>query len=747
MPEPLLYEQQLDIDGEPVEVIRVELKEPIDGVPRLRCEITDNAGGPDPAQIIGKKLELTLRNQDADHKFVGIIVEAENTTLLGDEAEGTLLIAEPRLFHLEHRTASRIFQNEKVDAIVKKVLADAGIPESDQQWQLEGDYPEREYTTQYRETDFAFIRRLLAEEGIAFSVDGSSGTDIVVFFDGDLGDLKSKELTFRPGDGMVGQRDAISRIDHEEHTVSGKVHLRDYDFERPRMKLDSVVTAEESDTSLEVYVYPGRYKEPSVGDRYAQVLLDSIRSRRETIRGVTSAIEMQVGRTFELVEHPYEPLNREYMILELTVYHEARKPRGSAGGKTKRPPGSRIEFLAIPTEKTTYRPARIPRAVASPGAQIAEITGPSGQEIHTEGHGRVKVYFPWDREGKPDETSSLWIRTCQLPLGGSMFTPRVGWESYLNFIDGDPDKPFVFGRMYNVEKPPPYALPKNKARSAIQTATTPGGGSSNEIRLADDKGSEQMFMNASKDTTIAIGNNTTEAIGNNETRTIGANQSVSVTDSVSSRVGADQSLSVGGNQTDNVGTYMVDDIGGDHKHTIGGNRDLKAGGDHKRTVSGASTLTIGGMQIDLVAGSVDEETLAHMKDKVGAALVELTPSDRTITVTGDRTESAGAAKVIVSLGGRAVTIGGDLKQKVAGAILTKIKGDRADSTGGTFLEVAGGAEIIKATNVVYKADSVLSVIMGASTITLTPASVSIAGIKITFDGDCSEMAALTVDNI
>lgn len=745
MPEPLLYDHQLDIDGESFALIRVDIKEPIDGIPSLRCEITDNAGGPDPKEIVGKKLELTLRNQGSEHKFVGIVVEAENTTLIGDEAEGTLLVAQPRLFHLEHRTSSRIFQNMTVDAIVKKVLEDAEIPESDQQWQLEGDYPEREYTTQYRETDLAFIRRLLAEEGIAFTVEASSGTDVVVFFDGDLGDLKNKELSFRPGDGMVGQSDAISRIEHEEHLVSGKVHLRDYDFERPRMKLDSVVTAEESDTSLEVYVYPGRYKEPSVGDRYAQVLLDSIRSRRETIRGVTSAIEMQVGRTFELVEHPYEPLNREYMILELTVFHEARRPRGSNGGK--RPPGSRIEFLAIPTEKTPYRPARIARAVAAPGAQVAEITGPSGQELHTEGHGRVKVYFPWDREGKPDENSSLWIRTCQLPLGGSMFTPRVGWESYLNFTDGDPDKPFVFGRMYNAEKPPPYALPKNKARSAIQTATTPGGGSSNEIRMADDKGSEQMFMNASKDTTIAVGNNTTEAIGNNETRTIGANQTVSVTDSVTSRVGANQSVSVGGSQTDNVGTYMVDDIGGDHKHKIGGNRDLKAGGDHKRTVSGASKLSIMGMQIDLVAGSVDEETLANMKDKVGAALVELTASNRTITVTGDRTESAGAVKLILSRGGRAVTIGGNLNQKVAGAIIAKIKGDRADSSAGTFLEVAGGAEIVKATNVVYKADSVLSVIMGASTITLTPASVSIAGIKITFDGDCSEMAALTADNI
>lgn len=409
------------------------------------------------------------------------------------------------------------------------------------------------------------------------------------------------------------------------------------------------------------------------------------------------------------------------------------------------PPGERVTFRAIPTEKTTYRPPRVPRAVAAPGAQIATTTGPAGQEIHPDEHGRVKVIFPWDRLGKADETSSLWIRTCQLPLGGSMLTPRVGWEVYLNFTDGDPDLPFVFGRMYNGKTPPPYELPKHKTRMSIQTATTPGGGSSNEIRMDDKAGSEEMFMNASKDASVSAGNNATDSVGNNETRSIGANQTLSVTDSMSASIGANQTLSVGANQNVNVSTFMVDDVGS-HSLSVGGNRDLKAGGDHKRTVTGASTLSIGGLQVDLVAGSVDENGMATLDDKVGAALVELTAASRTLWVAGSRTEKAGAAKVIIAGGGRVVKVGAALKQKVAGAILNQLKGDRSDSSNGDFLEVAGGAQIVKATNVVFEADSLLSVVMGGSTITLTKASVSIAGTKITIDGECAEEAALVADN-
>lgn len=741
MANPIQIEHRLAIDGTPYDHLYwLEAREALDEIGALRCEISDGAGGPDPADLVGKPLELTMSHAGGaePRKWAGYVVEAERTTTRPDEPMGTTVVARPRLFRLEQRADCRVFQHLSAPDIVKKVLDGGGV--KDHAFRLEGSYPKRAYTTQYRETDWAFLQRLLSEEGIAFTVDSSSGKDVVVFFDRDLGDVEGdKSIPYGLGDGLSTTRGAIGALRHEKGTRSGKVELRDYDFEHPALGLTSKAEGDDdTEKSLEVYVHPGRFTEPAVGDRYAKVLLDAIRARRETVRGESSALRLAPGHKFELEEHPYDPLNREYLVLEVELRHEARRTGGRAVG-------TGVRFVAIPTAKTTYRPPRVQRMVKAPGAQLAVVTGAAGKEIHPDAHGRVKVQFPWDRLGKKDDTSSLWIRTCQLPLGGSMLTPRVGWEAYLNFVEGDPDEPFVFGRMYNAKTPPPYKLPKHKTRMAFQTATTPGGGSTNELRMDDKKGGEEMFMNASKDAHVSAGNNATEDVGNNETRSIGSNHSLSVTDAMSAKISASQSLSVSGVQSVNVGTFMVDDVGS-HSLTISGSRDLKAGGDHKRTITGDSKLDVGGMQIDLVAGSVDEQGMATMDDKIGAVLLELTASDRTVTVKGSRTEKAGAAKVILSAGGRAVTVGGSLKQKVAGAILVKIKEGRADSSEGDFLEVAGGAQLIKATNVVFQADDLLSIVMGASTITLTPDSVSIAGLKITLDGDVADEGALVVDN-
>ncbi|MDI3284255.1 type VI secretion system tip protein TssI/VgrG [Polyangium sp. 15x6] len=741
MANPVELEHSLTIDGAPFDLLALSAREALDEIGILRCEITDHAGGPDPATLVGKPLLLTLsrRGGDEERTFAGYVVEAESTTTRGTEEAGTRLVARHRLFRLTQRADCRTFQDMSAPDIVKEVLTGAGLSAKEQRWKLGGSYPKRVYTAQYRETDHDFMRRILSEEGIAFFVDSSSGTDVVVFFDGDPEAVEGKpEIVFRPAEGLAATDDAITTLSHEKSTAPGRVHLRDYDFERPRLKLDGKAEGDDdTEKALEVYAYPGRFTEPSVGDRYAKVLLESLRARREVVTGTTNALRVLPGRTFELSEHPYEPLNQEYLVVELDIELEARRGTNRRGEGQ----GERFTFRAIPTKKTRYRPPRVSRAASVAGAQVAVTTGPPGKEIHPDKHGRVKVLFPWDRRGKADDSSSLWIRTTQVPLGGGMLTPRVGWEVCVACVDGDPDQPFIGGRLYNTITPPPYALPANKTRMALQTATTPGGGSSNEIRMDDRAGNEEMFMNASRDGSVSAGNNATESVGNNETRSIGSNHSLAVTDSMSAHIGANQDLSVGGNQTVHVSTYMVDEVGS-HALTVGGNRDLKAGGDHKRTVAGASTSSIGGMQVDLVAGSVDEETMATMQDKVGAVLVEMTASDRTVTVKGSRTETAGLAKVVLASGGRAVEVGAGLSQKVIGAIVNKVSGDREDQSKGDFLEVAGGAQIIKATNVTFEAKNVLSVVMGASTLTLTPASVSIAGTKITLDGDCDELGLI-----
>ncbi len=126
------------------------------------------------------------------------------------------------------------------------------------------------------------------------------------------------------------------------------------------------------------------------------------------------------------------------------------------------------------------------------------VVGPGKEELHTDEHGRVKVQFHWDRQGRKDDHSSCWMRVMQPVAGpgwGTMFLPRVGHEVVVMFLEGDPDRPLVMGSVYNGANVPPYPLPQNKTRSTIRTKSF-GGDGHNEIRFDDAQGAEELYVHA-----------------------------------------------------------------------------------------------------------------------------------------------------------------------------------------------------------------------------------------------------------
>ncbi|MFT3764954.1 MAG: type VI secretion system tip protein TssI/VgrG [Minicystis sp.] len=744
---------ECDIDGEPYRLQKFHAHEALSAVPGWTIEVftpdmVASGGVPDPGKVIGKKAKIKLQRSDGAQvrEYAGFTVDCTRHA----DADGRPLLrihVAPRLWKLGKRADCRTFQNKSVPDIVEEVLKGGGA--SDVERQLSGDYPPRIYCVQYRESDLDFVLRLLSEEGIYLAVKYEEGTDKVILADEPtgLGQIEGETtLPFIDSFGFTStQKDAVLFVKQALSVRSDKVTLRDYDFERPKLKLEAEAEGKDDGAhALEVYVFPGRFIDQGVGKRYAQTLLDSVQAERDVVRGESTVLTLAPGLRFSIADHPYEPLNQEYLVISVDT--EMADEQASTFNQGQQGPNYRCRFTAIPTAKSPYRPPRRERARVIPGVQTAVTTGPSGQEIHSDKHGRVKAKYVWDRLGKEDDTSSLWMRTSQLALGGSMLLPRVGWEVGVRHVEGDPDVPVVMNRLYNAVKPPPYALPAGKARGALQTATTPGGGSSNEFRMDDTKGKEEFMINASKDMSIDVVNNTTEAIGNNETVSIGANQKFNVTNSYSETVGADQTVKVGGNQTVHVETFFVDECGGDHTHDVGGNRDLKVGGDHRRQVGGGASLSVGSLGVDLVVGSVNETVGGNMTHDVGTAVAEITTGDKSLIVGGNRTENTALAKAVIAVGGRGVEVGGAMMEKVAGAIITKIGGDRADNAGATFTEVAAGAHIVKADNVVLEGEGIVSLVMGASTITLTPASISIAGVSIKIDGATAETAALILDN-
>lgn len=745
-----IVEPTIDVDGTSYRVLRYDIVDGMFEVPRLFCEIMNDEGDcPDPSALLDKPVELTLHRSDGAPKryFHGKAVVVERAPNTDDIKTITMEVV-PALWQLAKRADCRIFQKKSVKDIVTEVLEGGGVPAAQQEWSTTESYSPRDYVVQYRETDLEFVMRLCSEEGIYFAVHHKGGKDVVVLGDkpDGFGDIEGQRtLGFIAEMGAHSAADKVMRVSRSAKVKPDKVTLRDYNADKPKLKLEAEVEGtDEGAHALEVYAYPGRFADPGEGKRLAQILLDSLQAERDIFRGDTGVLTMAPGLRFEVEDHPYEPLNEEYMVTR--VHLRGTTPRmGQAKGGGKDQPKFMCQFWGVPTATVKYRPPRRPREAVIPGVQTAFTTGPSGQEIHVDAAGQVKAQFHWDRLGKKDDTSSRWMRTSQIPTGGSMFLPRMKWEVSIRHNEGDADRPYVMGRLYNGTTPPPYALPKEAAKSSIQTATTPGGGSSNELRMGDTKGSEQMFFNASKDMTIEVKNNVTESVGNDMARKVGSNQKKDVTDSTSASVGSNQKITVSGNQKISVETFMVDDIAGNHELKISGNRDMKVGGDHKREVGGSSKLDVGGMHIDLVVGSVTDKTLASFKHDVGTAHVLITIGSHTITVGGSRNESVGALKIIAVRGGRGVEVGGSMTTKVAGAIINIADGDRAEKAGGTFTEVAAGAQIVKAKNVTFEASGMIAVVMGASTLILLPALVVLAGISAKLDGNTVDLG-IVIDN-
>ena len=734
----------IEVDGQELTLVRATIEEALSTIGGVTAVVTLTGGAPDPKPLLGTtaRLEIARIGGEVKREYHGIVVEGVRCGDTDGRPQTRLRIV-PHLWRLTKRHDCRIFQEMTTQDIISQVLDEGGV--TDYEWQLD-ESPERVFCCQYRETDFDFISRLMVEDGLYFTIVHDDGADKVIIGDAatGFGDVAPATVPFKTLQGFDSMRPCVADLRKARKVVTDKVFVRDYNLEKPDYKLEKdLESVDEGSHVLELYNYPGRFQDDALAEQYADALLNSIQSTRNILSGQTSLLSLKAGFRFTVEGHPYEPFNVEWMIVSIDSKARSTASFHEEEGVTR---DYECRFSAVPTETTTYKAPRRPLASTIPGAQTAQTTGGSGAEIFPDDFGRVKARFFWDRTDPGDDKSSCWIRTEQPNTPDSMLLPRVGWEVSIRFREGDVDQPLCFGRFYNAIAPAPYGLPDGKGRSALQTATSPGDGSSNEMRFDDSAGAEEFFVNASKDLTLNVGNNMSLDIENCEIREVGNNHSVAVTNSVNAEVGANQEVSVDANQNVSVETFMNDDVKGDHTLNISGKRDMKVGGDHKHEVTGNQKLDVSSNQIDLVVGAVEEKADGDWKHDIGAGLIELTTGDRNITVGGSKTETTKAVKVVATKGGRAVEIGGGLTVKVAGAIVHKVKGDKTDKSAGAFTDLVAGAQIVKADNVTFEGEDLVAVVMGASVLVVSKPVILLAGTSVKWDGVCKDAGLLILDN-
>ncbi|HTJ82230.1 MAG TPA: type VI secretion system tip protein TssI/VgrG [Polyangiaceae bacterium] len=648
-----------------------------------------------PETIMRKS--LTLEIVDTDRARVrtlsGIVSSAEFL-----HHDGTHFIfracIEPPIAALRSREDCRIYQDQSVDEIAKKVLAAAGVDKVE--WRLSASYPKREYTVQYRESELDFIHRLFEDEGIFYFFEHSGGEATMVIADSTatISDDTSVPIVFAMSQGMAGT-DTLSDFSFKKRLRPGMVRLRDYDFEKPQTQPDATQSADESYPSV-VYEFPGGFTKAADGQRRATARLRELRRDAEVARGRSTASALEVGRAFNVVGASQEPLNGRFIVTELRA-RGRQSLSGAAGAKRGVEPGAHEaeasnsvanEFFAIP-DGAPYSPPRTTKRPRIDGLQTATVTGPSmaDEEIHCDKYGRIKVRFHWDRVGQHDDQSSCWVRVMQVPLGGGLIIPRVGWELAIAFLEGDPDKPVAVGRVYNSERTPPYALPAAKTSGSLKSASTPGGAGFNEIKMGDSGGSQGFGVSAQKDYNVSVGHDQNETVAVDESTSIKVNSKL--------HIGSNQTVSIGGNQEVNVGTMGSQKVTGDISISVGGNAVDNATSNYVEKVGGARTNTIGGNML-VICNSIAHTVATDITRSVSAVQLCASIASLSTTVAGNVTENVSLAKVDLCKGSFAETITGSKTSQILAADIHLVKGSYSTTSGASTTTLVGGLRYVKA---------------------------------------------------
>jgi type VI secretion system secreted protein VgrG len=385
------------------------------------------------------------------------------------------------------------------------------------------------------------------------------------------------------------EEDVILALEKESAVHTSSVTLTDYDPLQPTLNLQS--SAVESDRD-ELYDYPGKYTTTKQGERYSSLLLEERAAFQEVVRGTSDCRAFESGRKFSLVEHYRKDANKDYLLVH--VEHEGR-----GGGYRSNPDETWYsnQFRCIPAS-ATFRPPRKTQKPLVSGSQTAVVVGPAGEEIYTDKHGRVKVHFHWDREGMKDENSSCWVRVSQPWAGknwGAVAIPRIGQEVIVDFLEGDPDRPIITGRVYNAKQVPPYSLPADKTQTGIKSRSSKGGDGAtfNEIRMEDKKGEELLYLHAEKDKHVVVENDRAEEVGHDESIDIGNDRSEKVGNNENIGIGNNRSISVGNNESITVGGNQTEVVSDDQSLSVGGNRGVDVGKNHSEAIGAAMSLEVG----------------------------------------------------------------------------------------------------------------------------------------------------------
>lgn len=650
-----LTQMSIDVGDEQAVLERIECTE------RLGRPFTIHATIISPLELdlhphLGKPAGLAvLEDGELLRRFHGLVTAGEymKETPSGHHYRLTI---EPWTYYLAQNRQMAIFQDKTAVEIIKQVIEDAGIQDVDYT-RLARNRVTRGYTVQYRESDFAFVSRLMEEEGLYYFFRHDADRHVMILCEGAASHQPGTPslLRYNANALSVFTANSKTRFDRQQDhlqswtervasTGQARVTTHDFDFESPDRPLasESIGEGAHPRDDREIFVYPGRYTrertgrgdQEQTGRERAQTLLDAQRAGRRSFTGTSQAAGISTGYRLDVADHPAGRMNGSYVVTG-TFHSIASETHRS--GEQEEEELFNVRFEAIPAD-TNFQPMPDTPRPRAQGLETAIVTGPPGETIYTDEYGRVKVRFPWDRSDTPGERSTCWIRVSQTGGLGNVILPRVGHEVLVDFLDGDPDRPLVVGRVFNRAHMPVYDLPANKTRAVWRTLSYGASGAypetealdsgqnrtSNEIRFEDKGGQEELFVHAERD--------------------------------MNSRIRFDESHHVGHNQDRRVGLDRTSTIGRHDTNTINGQRQTHVLQTDSLLVDGA--LSIESKQVITIRVQNSQITIGPNSITIQSPMVQVQANDDVVVNAGTGVGINGGTTLVLNGGTTNINPGG-----------------------------------------------------------------------------------------
>jgi type VI secretion system secreted protein VgrG len=511
----------------------------------------------------------------------------------------------------------RVFQNKTVLDIAKAVIGEYALSLSDQTTQS---YQQLEYCTQYSESDFHFVSRILEESGIFYYFEHSDQDNKIVLGDGrnayqdcPLSASVPYALNKEGAEGAYGAH--VSEFSATATMVSGKHSTDEYnyrDFARADVP-DKNSSSAFGKNAFDEYLYPAGGEGYANDAKQTSTNLESLfldtrmlaaDAMAEVFRGNANARSFCAGYTFSLTGNPRSTWNRKYLLTAVT--HHAEQVPLYRSSNTEQGLGYSNRFTAISSD-VVFKPALTFTKPRIYGPQTAVVVGPSGEEIYIDALGRIKIRFFWDKQNaRSSITDTTWVRVAQSWAGngwGAYFWPRVNDEVVVQFLNGDPDNPVITGSVYNGVNVPKYALPDNSTRSGLVTRSSKGGTAqnANELRFEDKMGSEQIYLHAEKDMDVSIEHDRRISVGNNDSLIVKTNQSEQIGSNYNRQIKSNSVEQIGGNSDLGISGNQTEQVGGNHSLNVGSNQSIQVGSAYSMNANNTVYINAG-MNVVIQAG-------------------------------------------------------------------------------------------------------------------------------------------------